>query len=236
MLKSVRSTLFIFDIDGTLTDSTRMDNVAFLETFYELYKIDLSNEKWSEYNHVTDVGLCHEIIKKFKGKMLSKAALAKIHKRFCNKVKTHILKEPITEINGASNFLQQLKDRHMAVAMATGGWRKTAIMKLQSAGIPFDPFTLATSNDNHKRRTIMNVAIARAQFEYQKEFNSFLYFGDGTWDAKTCQEMNIPMVGVVPESNVALSSYDSVKLLIKDFENSQDILLRIANMEVFNSH
>jgi phosphoglycolate phosphatase-like HAD superfamily hydrolase len=42
----------------------------------------------------------------------------------------------------------------------------------------------------------MNVAIARAQFEYQRKFSSIIYFGDGLWDAKTCAAMDIPLIGI----------------------------------------
>ena len=46
--------LVLFDIDGTLINSVKTDDECFVQTFDELYDIDLTKANWNEYTHVTD--------------------------------------------------------------------------------------------------------------------------------------------------------------------------------------
>lgn len=194
----MNSVLFLFDVDGTMTDTKDIDDQCFTEVLSELYGFDIHNMDWSEFNHVTDTGLCDEIYMRHKGRKISKTELKRVQKLFVKKINSSIKNEPkrFNSIPGVQEFLNHATRQNIPMAIATGGWRKSAELKLNAANIPYEPFTLATSNDSFKRRTIMNVAIARAQFEYQRKFSSIIYFGDGLWDAKTCAAMDIPLIGI----------------------------------------
>jgi len=80
------------------------------------------------------------------------------------------------------------------VAVATGGWRETASMKLSHIGI--DPATLniATSEDANQRTTIMDIARSRASADI--EFSSQTYFGDGHWDKHACDEAGFDFIAI----------------------------------------
>lgn len=55
--------LIIFDIDGTILDSVNADDKCFIQTFKDLYQIDLTNADWNDFTNVTDTGLTNEIFK-----------------------------------------------------------------------------------------------------------------------------------------------------------------------------
>lgn len=234
-VEKLRKTLFLFDVDGTLTDTTLMDDECFIETLMELFDIDLHDTNWNAFEHVTDSGLSYEIFEKEKGRSLSKTNMDKTQKRFFKKIKSRLAaaSDKSIVVPGALEFIEYLNANNYPVAIATGGWRKSAEMKLRQAGIPYEPFTLATSSDNHKRRTIMNVAIARAQFEYQIQFDHMIYFGDGIWDAKTCEAMNIPMIGIDRTNKGHLSNQASVRKVVQDFSDQDQVVA--ACMDIVNT-
>ncbi len=233
-LQNLKQTLLLFDIDGTLTDSTNVDDDCFCKTFNEIYGIDLSNEDWATFTHVTDTGLSKEIIKKYRNENLSNDDLHVIQKVFFYHLKEALDADSscVREIPGAIGFVDKLRMSNVPVAIATGGWRQSADMKLQHASIPYEPFTLASSSDDHKRRTIMNIAIARAQFEYQQQFKHIIYFGDGIWDAMTCASMDIPMIGIGKSHESKFESYKIIVDSFEDFQCPDEIISRC--LEVFD--
>jgi FMN phosphatase YigB (HAD superfamily) len=79
-----------------------------------------------------------------------------------------------------------------AVAIATGGWRQSAELKLRSAGIDFANVPLITSNDHHERTAIMELALA----EIGEGFESVSYYGDGPWDREACARLGWQFVAV----------------------------------------
>ena len=221
-----RRILFVFDIDGTLTDTTKIDDRCFIEAFEEKYDWDLGTVDWSDFEHVTDTGLSRELLMKMEGRKISKAELDDLQKVFFTKIDQALtsIKDGNIGVSGAVDFLNHLKSLNAPIAMATGGWRKSAELKLEYASIPYEPFTLATSNDNFKRRSIINIAIARAQFHYQQYFSKIVFFGDGIWDARTCEAMEIPMIGLdIHESN-QLQNHPHVCRVFHGFNNIKEIL------------
>ena len=57
-------TAIIFDIDGTLSNTTKVDDKCFIKAFKIVFGIDISNQNWSELTNVTDWGITEEIILK----------------------------------------------------------------------------------------------------------------------------------------------------------------------------
>jgi hypothetical protein len=53
--------LAIFDIDGTLTESVAVDEVCFVQAFWDVLGIERINTNWLDYNFQTDSGLALEI-------------------------------------------------------------------------------------------------------------------------------------------------------------------------------
>ena len=86
--------------------------------------------------------------------------------------------------------------RHRAdcrVAIATGGWRETALLKLEAAGFDLDGIALATSSDAHPRVEIMRIA---AVVPWGLQPRRRTYFGDGPWDQRACRELGWDFVAI----------------------------------------
>ena len=110
---------------------------------------------------------------------------------------------PFLEIPGASDFLRRLDaSANYAVAFATGGWRESAMLKLDSAGLAWNGWPLASSNDHHERTGIMEIALS----QLGRSFETITYYGDGTWDRDACLALGWNFVAVGPDLG-GLESY-----------------------------
>lgn len=227
----MRDILYLFDIDGTLIDSTAEDDRCFIETFYELHEIRLDDVDWDSFEDVTDRGLCEDIFMKNLGRFPTEGEYNRVYEHFCSMISKSLLDTPekMAPIPGARDFFHNLGDNGACTAIATGGWRKSADMKLMTAGFTYLPITMASSNDSRIRRSIMNIAIGRAQYEYQTMFEHVVYFGDGIWDARVCDEMGIPMIGIdIRNSNKLVSEKTSE--IFADFTEREKIMQTIASV------
>src|SRR5437660_3188125 len=53
--------LVMFDIDGTLTETMKVDEERFVRSFAEVFGLTDIDADWSHYPHVTDSGIFHEV-------------------------------------------------------------------------------------------------------------------------------------------------------------------------------
>jgi beta-phosphoglucomutase-like phosphatase (HAD superfamily) len=53
--------LVIFDIDGTLTETVKVDEECFVRSFTDVFGFDNIDTDWSHYPHTTDSGIFHDI-------------------------------------------------------------------------------------------------------------------------------------------------------------------------------
>ena len=52
----------IFDIDGTLTDTMAVEDKCFFKAFELTFGLDITDQKWADFQHVTDWGITEEIL------------------------------------------------------------------------------------------------------------------------------------------------------------------------------
>ncbi len=55
--------LLVFDLDGTLTKTNAVDEECFVQAFADVFSIRDVNTRWSEYDHVTDVGVLQQVFR-----------------------------------------------------------------------------------------------------------------------------------------------------------------------------
>lgn len=97
--------------------------------------------------------------------------------RFVARIRDYIEDDPhaVRGIAGAAALLAGL--RAMAgwrLAIATDGWRETALLKLQAAGIDHEGIALASSSDAHPRVEIMRIAAYRALGDLAAQRRTYL--------------------------------------------------------------
>jgi phosphoglycolate phosphatase-like HAD superfamily hydrolase len=63
--------LVVFDIDGTLTDTNLVDGECYWRAVREVLGLSGERPDWSDFHHVTDVGIAAELCARHLGRQLS---------------------------------------------------------------------------------------------------------------------------------------------------------------------
>jgi phosphoglycolate phosphatase-like HAD superfamily hydrolase len=191
--------LAIFDIDGTLTESVAVDEVCFVQAFQDVLGISRINTNLLDYNFQTDSGLALEIYQNHLGRDPSHAEISGLRCRFAELLYDAVggTGQPLREVSGAAALLHWLRAHpRWHVAIATGGWKVSARLKLGAAGLPVDAFAWANADDALDRVDIMRTAIQRAGKDYcQETFEKIVYVGDGVWDVRAAKALKIGFLG-----------------------------------------
>ncbi|WP_299213331.1 HAD family hydrolase [uncultured Aquimarina sp.] len=189
----MRDTLYIFDIDGTLTDSVAMYLNSVTKAMISLGIKDIDTD-YNNYKHHTDsYALRYNYERNFKDKF-SKNLLGD----FENNLITQMLKfDPVKEIKGAKSLIQFFRDNSIPFCFATGALPKPAMLKLEQCDIWYDKLLLATSMTHEPREGFVMDAVEKAKAFYNKSvFTSIVSVGDGLWDLKTAQNLSLDFVGI----------------------------------------
>lgn len=194
----------IFDIDGTLLDSSADDDRMYREAVVQVLGNVRLRPGLADYDPVTDTGILLQILKD-NGLPTDQGKIADIKNEFFVRLESHVQKVgPFRELPGAKSVFRRLRDsdaHHLAIA--TGGWKYSAEVKLNTAGFDISAVPLATSDDALERTAIMEVALAAIG----EEVASVTYFGDGLWDQRACEVLGWTFRAVGPALS-GISSYD----------------------------
>ena len=185
----------VFDIDGTLVRSTAIDAKLYTHAVTEVLGPVDFRPRFSDYTHVTDSGILAVVLD---DNRISHDAdtIPTIKNRFVELLARHLSDSgPLQVVAGAPALLSFLRGSNLhRVAIATGGWRQTALMKLASAGLDVEQIPLATSDDANERTAIMQTALSRLG----SNFASITYYGDGLWDRQASADLGWGFVPVGP--------------------------------------
>lgn len=192
--RTIRMHAVIFDIDGTLLESAAVDDALYKEAVVSVLGNVRFRDSLADYDFVTDSGILAQVLED--NKLSDPNAAAAIKQRFIRSVREHIAERgPFAEVSGAREILGSLhKSNEHSVAIATGGWRESARLKLASAGLDRFDFPLSTSDDAFDRKEIMTIALAKLG----SGFRSVTYYGDGVWDRDACSALGWHFVAVGP--------------------------------------
>lgn len=188
----------MFDVDGTLVQSWRMDEACFLDSVTRVLgeaAVRCLDTHWSGYPHVTVAGILDHLLLQLGLQQDQKAIHQAVKQEFVQGIRCYLSKHPIEEIKGAARFIQRLKEiDNVSLSIATGGWLDSARLKLESADIDISGIPVASSDDHYARVEIMRIAGDMAGVTQQ---HSITYFGDAVWDKQSCSELgyNFVLVG-----------------------------------------
>jgi len=185
----------VFDIDGTLLHPAAVDDALYREAVQAVLGDVHLRPSLHHYDYVTDTGVLSQILSD-NGIPAKRDYEREIRAHFVEALKGHMENNgPFIEIPGARDILKSLRESTShAVAIATGGWRESAELKLQSAGLEYSNLPLASANDHHERTGIMTVALS----QLGGSFESVTYYGDGPWDRSACEQLGWRFVPVGP--------------------------------------
>ncbi len=188
--------LIVFDVDGTLVESDEFDGVLYAKAVRDVLDIEVDDD-WTGYRHVTDNGILDEILDRHAVEMDRSVAHASVRKAFVALVRDYLSDRDgrLPEVPGARAFVDRLLAHpEVRVAVATGGWRETAAMKLRAIGLDPDVLHLSSASDAIRRIEIMQIAERRAMADKPAERR--FYFGNQSWDREAGRQLGWEFVGI----------------------------------------
>ncbi|WP_062057105.1 HAD family hydrolase [Aquimarina longa] len=197
----MKNTLFIFDIDGTLTDSVPMYLMSVTRSLSAMGISDIDTD-YNNYKHHSDsYALRYNYELNFKetppDRLLEDFETDLVHQMS--------VFNPVKEIEGAASLLQELRNRSIPFCFATGALPKPAMIKLDQCALWYDEKVLATSKTHESREGFVKDAIERAKKFYDhKNFDKIISVGDGLWDLKTAQNLSLDFVGIGDKNRTLL--------------------------------
>ena len=219
--------LIMFDIDGTLL-KTEPEDLFYEASVCEWLSIESIDKNWAAYEHVTDSGIAIELCRRIKGHEPSKEELYNFSEIFFRKWKNRLLRDPTACVPtaGMERFLYRLRTlKNISMAIATGGWRKSAKLKFDHCRIPISDLAMATCDDSHSREGIMEIAYERAcQKAGVSGFQKSLYFGDGEWDFEAARHLGYDFIGIDNSKRREAIVKSGGKYVFDDFTNFHQMI------------
>ncbi len=225
--------LAIFDLDGTLTRTTHVDEVCFLRALHEEFRISIVDNDWSNYTHSTDSGITAEIFQRHFGRAPTMDETARFRSRFVALLAERFRTEPAScvEIPGADGALQRLRDdKRWRIALATGSWRDSAMLKIRTAGLSVADAPAAFADDSPDRGDIIALARSRALAQYRAaKFSRTVYIGDAPWDVRTARRLGLPFLGVGGARTALRLRQEGADGVIQDFSDLDRVMEALEN-------
>jgi beta-phosphoglucomutase-like phosphatase (HAD superfamily) len=188
--------LVMFDVDGTLVDSNGFDGRLYAQAVREVLDV-IVDETWASYANVTDSGILEQILRLREfGRPLDELR-STVKRRFVELTRDYLERHPgdVSEVAGAQAIIETLRALPgVRVAVATGGWTETALLKLRHVGVNVQAVAIATACDGLERTQIMRLAAQRAMPGVIP--SKATYFGDGAWDKRASAELGYRFIAI----------------------------------------
>ena len=182
----------IFDIDGTLVESSRFDDACYVSTIRDVLGEVYIHDNWSKYKNVTDTGILRQIMEE--NKIQEEGQIETVRTKFGELIRQHFQNGgKCLQKEGAIHLINKLlAAEDYEVGFATGGWRHTAKMKLRYAGFNLKNTVLTSSDDGDERMVIMKKCLLQLGHCFQR----VVYIGDAEWDMQATQELGWHFIGI----------------------------------------
>ena len=209
--------LALFDIDGTLTDTNRIDGACFVATWREQFAEASIDDDWSQYPHTTDRGILRELFRRSLAREATEADLETHRRRFVEHL-TERMPSGLA-LPGAIDFLGMLPSEGWTVALCTGAWGESARLKLDRAGFP-SGLRIASCDELESREDIVRHGIALAGG--LGDIN--VIFGDATWDVRAARSLALPFIGVGGARRAERLRAAGAETVIADYSDATEVL------------
>lgn len=215
--------LVIFDIDGTLTQTIRVDEICYTRAFSDAHGLEVVADHWADCPHVSDSGVTQHLFQHYFGRDPHDHESGAIKQRLVDLLEEwrRLDRSYFTEIpRAAETFNQLVESCGWSKAIATGCWQPSAEVKLRAASINYHDVPGGFAEDGIARESIVGAAISRSQDHYRAIFDRIVSVGDGVWDLKTAARLGLAFIGVASGARAETLREAGAKHVIPDFEDS----------------
>ena len=215
----MKNKLFVFDVDGTLTDSVIKYITSVTRSLWSLGISDIDTD-YNNYKHHTDSYALRYNYERNFDKNLPVGLLERFEKDLVLQMSKL---DPIVEIKGARVLIDFLRSKEIPFCFATGGLPKPTWIKLDQCKIWYNELLLATSKTHESREGFVLEAIEKAKSFYgQTKFDQIISVGDGVWDLKTAKKLSLDFVGIGERHREKLiaEGVESWFTNLEDFKNA----------------
>jgi len=227
--------LVMFDIDGTLTETMKVDEECFVSSFEDVFGFADIDADWSHYPRTTDSGIFHDVFTARTGRSPTGEEVSRFRQHFIGLLAAASSQVPFGAVAGADRLLSRLMSGGAhRVSLATGGWRDSARLKMASAGMCFDHHPAASADDAFDRESIMRISMPRAVERYDAPFASTVYVGDGVWDARACRALGIPFIGIASGVRAERLASEGAVRVFQDFSEDDVFLESLHELSLSN--
>jgi phosphoglycolate phosphatase-like HAD superfamily hydrolase len=220
--------LAIFDIDGTLTETNKVDDQCFVKAFAVSHNITGIETDWTKYTHVTDSGLVAEIFNQKMGRAPNVKDFLAFKNCFIKNLNDCALVDEtlFDEVPNARIMLQKLSmEKDWAIALATGSFYDSAKLKLKKAKLEIKDFPITTADDAVSREEILQKAIEKSLEKYRlKKFEKIVSIGDGVWDLRTAKNLSLDFIGIASGKRAEALRDEGANYIIRDFRDYENFL------------
>src|SRR5947208_14740839 len=100
--------LVMFDIDGTLTETMKVDKECFFRSFKEVFGFADIDADWSHYPRTTDSGIFHDVFTSRMARSPAAQEVLRFRQYFIQLLVTALSQSPFAPVAGADRLLSQL--------------------------------------------------------------------------------------------------------------------------------
>lgn len=223
--------LAIVDIDGTLTKTNDIDSDCYVRVVSAFLGRSFSAD-WSAYINVTDSGIVEELCREYLGRSPTAGEMVSLESTFVSELEQAARQRPgaFAPIFGASEFLKRSRSAGWQVALATGGWARSAELKLKAAGLPTN-LPLASANDSRQRVGIARRAI-QCLVGAKGNAERIVLIGDAALDLETAKQLELPFVGIASGDRAQHLRASGATHILPDFSDLQSVFAALSEAGV----
>ena len=222
----MQKTLIIFDIDGTLLHSNRVDSQCFATAYESVFGLPFPTIDWTQYPHVTDTTIFDTVIREHFGRPASEEDVNKQLDHFVGLLheKRREAPEHFQEVPEARQTVEKLlADDRFTVGIATGGWERPARLKLAHIGIPTEKLTMSFADGKITREAIIEEVLNRVGGTPRT-----VYVGDAIWDVTTTRRMNLNFIGIRRGGDMEFLYDHGAQHVLQDYADYDAFLEAVA--------
>ncbi|MEM9919315.1 MAG: HAD hydrolase-like protein [Bacteroidota bacterium] len=214
-------TLIIFDIDGTLLYSNKIDSQCFADTYESIYGKAFPSIDWHNYPHVSDTTIFDTVIQDQFGRPSTTEEVNLFQDAFVDLICQRRLEKPdeFREVPAACQTVERLlADGQYLVGIATGGWERPARVKLSHIQLPTNDLIMSFADGKPTREDIIQEVLDEVD-QRKESIRRIVYIGDAPWDVRTTRNIAMPFVGIRRKGDAGLLLEMGASHVLQDYSD-----------------